>query len=168
MTESWKSVLEYDNYHISTTGIVKNKKTGKHLSLKSHNSGKLSVTLCKMGKSKTFRVSDLIMKVFIGPKPEGNIIRHINENGHNNNLDNLEYSTHSENTKHAHDMGLIKKGKRYTIHLSQKTLDGVLVKNHNSISVAAKEMGVTEGHLGNMSRGRGKTCKGFIWERLFE
>jgi hypothetical protein len=59
----------------------------------------------------TYTVHELVMHAFRGPRPEGMQINHIDGSPRNNRLENLEYCTQSENTKHAYRTGLAKKQK---------------------------------------------------------
>ncbi len=74
----------------------------------------------------TFMVHHLVADAFIGPRPEGMQINHIDGNRNNNRKENLEYCTHSENTKHAHRTGLIKTLRGERIGNSKLKEDDVL------------------------------------------
>ena len=55
---------------------------------------------------KTVYQHRLLAKAFI-PNPKNKpIVNHIDGDGCNNSLDNIEWSTYSENNQHAHDTGL--------------------------------------------------------------
>ena len=56
MKESWKEVNEYPNYEVSDLGRVRNKKTGKLLSLKNVDRGYIRVGLCLNGKKKNYKM----------------------------------------------------------------------------------------------------------------
>jgi len=67
------------------------------------------VSLMKDSKKKNFKLHHLMAKVFI-TKPKGDnwIIAHLDNNKHNNKLNNLKYIKQSENIQSAYDDGLIK------------------------------------------------------------
>lgn len=57
---------------------------------------------CKSEKDhKTFAVHRLVALAFLDNPENKPIVNHIDEDGTNNKLDNLEYATHSENTNHS-------------------------------------------------------------------
>lgn len=59
------------------------------------------------GKASVRRVSHLVTAAFLGEKPQGICVNHIDGDKANDNIENLEYVTHSENTAHAYRTGLI-------------------------------------------------------------
>lgn len=61
----------------------------------------------------TFIVHHIIAHCWIGPRPKGMTINHKNGIKTDNRSINLEYCSHSQNIKHAYDIGLIPKGERH-------------------------------------------------------
>jgi hypothetical protein len=61
--------------------------------------GYLCVTLSRDGKSVTRRVHDLVAAAFIGPKPGGKQVRHLNGNQRANRSRNLRYGSQSQNER---------------------------------------------------------------------
>ena len=69
-----------------------------------------SVCLTREGVPKGFLVHRLVCLSF-NPNPDGKTeVNHIDGDRENNQSSNLEWCTRSENMKHAHKSGLIKKG----------------------------------------------------------
>lgn len=62
--------------------------------------------LCRDGKPWSATVHSVIALAFIGPRPEGLVINHIDGDKLNNRPENLEYCTLSENHIHARLAGL--------------------------------------------------------------
>ena len=63
--------------------------------------GYLAVTLCREGVCRYFVSHRLIAIAFI-PNPENKeTVNHMDGNKTNNNIDNLEWNTHTENAMHA-------------------------------------------------------------------
>lgn len=121
--ENWKMYKETVGtiYYVSDLGNVKsfNKKgcSFKNLKLTAKKTckydklGYLVFGYVENGKRKQEHVHQCVAKLFLkkkGPK-KGLEVNHIDGNKHNNKLSNLEWVTRSENTKHAHKLGLIKK-----------------------------------------------------------
>jgi hypothetical protein len=61
--------------------------------------------LSKDGKTKYYTQHQLLAKAFIPNPHNKKCVNHIDNNGFNNNLSNLEWVTYSENTIHAWDNG---------------------------------------------------------------
>ncbi len=120
VNEIWKDVVGYEGlYQVSNTGNVRSLDrlitTNRHsytrkgkdckLSLNS-TTGYLTVGFTVDNKTITKKAHSLVALAFI-PNPENKpCINHIDGNKLNNNDWNLEWCTYSENSKHAHSLGL--------------------------------------------------------------
>ena len=96
-TVQWKTIPFENLYEVSTTGLVRNKKTGNIKSQRLDKYGYMRVTLYP--SSKTYTIHRLVMLTF-KPNEKDENINHIDGNKENNNIDNLEWCTISENCKH--------------------------------------------------------------------
>jgi hypothetical protein len=156
MEEIWKDIIGYEGlYQVSNLGRVKSldritphpAKFKKGQIMKQgdgHHGYKLS-TLCKNGRSKTYRVNRLVASHFI-PNPENKPeVNHKNGIKSDNSVNNLEWSTSKENIDHAHRTGL-----RNGNHKKKLTEEQVLYfkENYKRLIVPAshfaKLFGVTE------------------------
>lgn len=94
--EKWKIVVGFDTYAVSDQGRIRNLNTGELLKLK-HSNRYQEVTLYINKKPHYARVHVLILTAFIGPRPEGLIALHGDDDPVNNRLSNLRWGTHSDN-----------------------------------------------------------------------
>lgn len=79
--------------------------------------GYLQLSLCKNGVVYSERVHKLVAETFLGNKPKGKEIAHLDGNKLNNHVNNLAYVTHKENESHKKIHGTLATGKkngRYT------------------------------------------------------
>ena len=100
-----QEVQGYPNYLIGSDGTVIGARN-KKLCVDLNRVGYERVSLCKGGKVKRVFVHKLVAEHYV-PNPEGfSIVNHKDGNKRNNNADNLEWTTHQKNLKHAIDSGL--------------------------------------------------------------
>jgi hypothetical protein len=111
MTEEWRSVLS-DRYEVSNLGRVRRKKSGRMLKLCTA-SGYPVFTACVNAVRKNVHVHVLVAEAFLGPRPPGKHINHIDGVKTNNRPKNLEYVTPAENCAHSGRMGLAASGLRH-------------------------------------------------------
>ena len=120
MKERWKTIKDYPDYAVSDHGRVKRITPGasracpgKVLKSPVNSHGYRQIGVYRDKKRKVFRVHGLVASAFIGNRPIGLTVNHIDGNKLNNNASNLEYCTPSENMNHALALGLIShKGER--------------------------------------------------------
>lgn len=108
---AWPAPLDggrrcYGGYLVTPDGTVYSKGDGKPLKQYKTEKGYAVVYLCIRGKTVARKVHRLVAELFV-PNPEGKPeINHIDGDKMNNRASNLEWSTRSENIKHAYQMGL--------------------------------------------------------------
>lgn len=103
----WK-VIE-DNYEISNTGLIRNKKT-KKIRKQAERKGYMTISLSNSKyrtETKTFRVHRLVAETFLENPNNYEIINHKDGNKSNNDVNNLEWCTPSYNHNHAFRIGLV-------------------------------------------------------------
>jgi len=95
-------------YKISNTGKITRIWKTKETVMKTqvHSQGYVAVSLTKDGKNKTHKVHRLLALTWLSNPQDKAYINHIDGNKQNNSLDNIEWCTPSENSKHAHSTGL--------------------------------------------------------------
>ena len=124
--EYWVDIKDFEGfYQISNKGNVRSLDRGikcraggsriiKGITLtrKTNKCGYYTHTLQKLGRGKYLSLHRLIAIAFI-PNPENyKCINHLDGDKMNNLIDNLEWCSHSQNTKHAYDTGLIRRSKQ--------------------------------------------------------
>jgi len=107
--EEWRPAVGYEDlYEVSSYGRVRRLNATKRtppLHIVPQNPcgvrGYLQVPLHNGEKYRLTLVSDVVTAAFLGPKPSGLEVNHVDGDTQNNQVWNLEYLTHSENVEHA-------------------------------------------------------------------
>lgn len=105
---SWVNVHDNPTYKVDEYGNVMNTSTGKMLKPIKCATGYTKVVLCDNGCHKSEYIHRLVASAFIPNPHDLPIINHIDGCKDNNNVGNLEWSSYSNNTKHAYKIGLQK------------------------------------------------------------
>lgn len=188
MEEIFLPIQGFGSYEVSNTGKVRSvdrviKSTtghrsykGKPMKLITNPWGYIWISLrsSPMVDRKIF-VHVLVARTFI-PNPENKpCVNHKDGFKWNNHVSNLEWVTRSENTLHAY---------KYLGKKPNKTMLGVrgwdntrskpikqfcgctgdFIKLHSSQQEAARDLGLSQGNIGNVLSGRYKTTGGFKFE----
>ena len=105
LAEQWKGIVGYPDYEVSTHGRVRRITDSMH-----KRAGELVACLpnyeerrvAALGENRHFYVSNLVAAAFLGQKPIGCEVHHIDEDRTNDWLYNLEYKTiHTHKLIHA-------------------------------------------------------------------
>ena len=117
MTEVWKAIPGFEGlYEASTLGNIRsldreitypNGRTYKYRGkvLKAHSVNKYGHQILKLGSQHRKLVHVLVAETFIGPRPDGMEVRHLNGDPTDNRADNLRYGTRSENQRDQYNYG---------------------------------------------------------------
>ena len=157
--EIWRDVNGYENlYEVSNLGNVRRKGKRKNLykSLRNYYVVKLS----KNNIKKCYSIHRLVAQAFIPNLYNKKQINHIDGDKLNNNVNNLEWVTQSENTKHAYKLKLLKPTKISPVY--QYDLQGNFIKEYKSIK-DAREQNPHSSKITECCQGNRKTAGGFIW-----
>ena len=111
ITEEWSVVRGVEGYSVSNWGRVRRDKHGQgtwagRILKPVIDDGYPQVNLWFQGRHHRFRVHAIVASHFIGDRPEGAHVNHIDGDKQNNSVWNLEYVSATENTLHQHRIGL--------------------------------------------------------------
>lgn len=164
--EIWKDIEGYEGlYIVSDKGNVINIKNGGKIKRNANLKGYRIISLWKNGIGKMYRVHRLVAQAFI-PNPERKpCIDHINGNRSDNRVENLRWVTNKENQNNPVTKNKFKNRKAKAHHEIQieQVKNGVVIKIHQSIHSAARELNITATNICAVCRGKGKSYKGFVW-----
>lgn len=182
--ETWKDVEGYEGfYQVSDAGRVrsldryvpgkngaKQLKRGKVLRATKGAAGYLHCTLYRDGDSETKNIHRLVAEAFI-PNGEGHqCINHKDGIKTNNAVDNLEWCTHKQNTRHAWGTGLAHmtdKHRESARKVGKRNGKRVLCSNgviYPSSCEAARQLGTTQGNIWLVINGKRKHANGYTFE----
>ena len=169
--EIWKDIDNYVGlYQVSNLGNVKRTFVLKQAKDKS---GYLNVNLSKNGKYKRFRVHRLVAQAFIVNENNFDEVNHKNGNKLDNRVDNLEWTNHYQNMKHARENNLISKSgiDRSIKSMNEKTrkqifqlYNGIIVGTYIGINQASKETNICASHICDVLKGKRIKAGGFSWK----
>lgn len=162
MTERWWPVVGFDGYEVSELGSVRRSKPGRRtyagrlMTPVKLKIGYLVVAPTLDGKNSHRYVHDLVTRAFLGEKPHGFDVNHIDGDKTNNSVANLEYVSHRENMRHAARNGLIQPPRVTTeetdLAMRNRRLEGF------SYSKLAAEFGVSTTTVWKVINGRPSRC----------
>ena len=99
----WLPIASHPWYEISDRGDVRNTRTNKILGRRIDKDGYRLVQLYNSGVGHNHKVHRLVAETFIGRDPDRDQVNHLNGNKEDNRVENLQWCTRSENTRHAYN-----------------------------------------------------------------
>ncbi len=128
----------------------------------------------KNNKKRRCKVHRLVAQAFI-PNIDNKLeVNHIDGNKENNCINNLEWTTSSENMQHAFKTGLAKVNKNmqgrfganHPNHkpVNQYTLDNVFIKRWESTKDVERELKIHHSHISKCCKDKLKTAGGYKWK----
>lgn len=129
--EVWKDIEGYEgHYQVSNLGRVKSLKFGKQLIMKGGftSNGYPCVTLLANNKQLSKNIHRLVAESFLENRNSYKCVNHKNGIKSDNRVENLEWCTHKQNSKHAVNAGLIKSGENsYKCKTTEETIKKIFL-----------------------------------------
>ena len=163
MIEEYRDIKDYEGlYQISNLGNVKSLRKNKILSTRINRYGYVDVHLYKDGSEKRCEIQRLVAQTFIPNPNNKEQVNHIDGNKTNNTVFNLEWTTPSENIKHAWNNGLKKIKNKESLMKQVKCIEDNLI--FRSINEAAIHYGIHASNISMVCNGKLKTTGGKRFE----
>lgn len=164
MQEIWKDIKGWEGlYQVSNLGRVKSlnynkEKTSKVLRTKKAR-GYDRVCLCRKGYHKYISVHRVVAMMFV-PNPDNKPeVNHIDGNKSNNTVNNLEWVTSRENTRHS--IAVLGHNPRIWSRTAVKCVEtGEIFETQTE---AAEAYHTSQGAIGNAARGNRPRAGGHHW-----
>lgn len=159
----WKTIV-VDNiitdYEVSDDGRVRNIDTKRELK-KQFGNGYWHCTIQINKHPKRCRIHRLVALAFI-PNPDSKpFVNHKDGDRTNNSVENLEWVTPSENTRHAVEKGLFQSGRNRPV--IQYDMDGNKMLCFQSITEAEKETGTSVSKITLCCQRKRRSANDFQW-----
>lgn len=144
-----KRIKGYEDYGITSCGRVWSYINNRFLKQQTNYKGYLYVRLSKDGVATEYYIHRLVAEAYI-PNPNNfETVDHIDNCKTHNWINNLQWMSREDNTKKAKN---------------KKVFCKELNKIFDSLSNAAKELGIDKSNLSKACSGKQKTCGGYHWE----
>ena len=188
MEEIWKDIKGYEKmYQISNYGRIKSLSRfinsckqyssigyyskEKIIKQSVSKTGYYICTLCKNGKTRTFKVHRLIAEAFIDNPNNLPIINHKDGNKLNNSIDNMEWCDYSHNNKEAYKQGLKESNLKWIVELNKRKrkkvnqydLNNNFIKQYKSVHEAENETKAHHVNIIKVCKGQRITAGGYKW-----
>jgi len=140
LSEIWVPVPNYEAFYVVSNygNFASIRKDGRYPRKLNPATGYLSVSVKDIDGTgqKTLSIHKLVAEVFIGKRPDGCVIRHLDGNKYNNNVLNIAYGTPEQNYSDT---------KKHKVHLGENNSRALLnEKSVKAIRVLNTEFKLTK------------------------
>lgn len=175
MDRVWKKVDEFPNYSVSSDGLVRNDKRGIIKTPHLDDCDYHELNLYKDGAGHHRKIHRLVAEAFVENPENKTQVNHKDGCKTNNDVDNLEWSTASENMLHAYATGLIKPHASYGM-LGKKNPNGGakgrkirVVETgveYKNIAACARDMDISDRRISDVINGHMDEYMGYHFEPI--
>ena len=154
MEELWTEIKGFNGYYISNHGNVKSIKRGKEKLLKQkiNKYGYKEVSLQNDDYSSTMkRVNRLVAEAFIPNPLQLEEVNHKDQDKLNNNVENLEWLSHGDNSRYTLSKPLV------------QILNGEIIKVWDSITDVHNILGFSQASISRVCNGKAQKSHGYVW-----
>ena len=151
-----RTIPGYPDYSVDVRGDVFSSKSGVELKLKPQLNGRANrkyrkVKLSKNGSVDIWKVGRLVLLAFVGPLPDGLLMRHLNDVATDDRLVNLEYGSFSENS-----IDVVRNGNHKKAKLTERDVLQIkeLLSGGHKQSEIADQFGVSRSTIQEIKSGR--------------
>lgn len=156
--ETWRDMVGHPNYRISSCGRVMRKDNGRIHNGSKNNKGYIRFDLCEYGKRFVISAHRAVAEAFILKEKGKYQVNHKDGNKENNTVENLEWCTQKENTRHAFTVLGVKPINRKKVRCIET---GVV---YDSAMDAERRTGISNSQINQCCKGKRKTAHKMRWE----
>ena len=157
---SWKRVIEFPQYEVSNTGLVRKGAKIKKCRINSH--GYPSAVLYENGRKKNVPVHRLVAIAFISNPDNLPQVNHKDENKQNNNVKNLEWCDAKYNNNYSNAAGRAFDYK--SIPVVMLTFDGAVHGTFPGSASASRQTGISQGNINEVCTGKRASAGGYVFK----
>lgn len=164
--ETWRNIQNFSIYEISNFGNLRNKQNGKLLGGNNSQGLYKSVSIINNdGKRVSKQIHVLVARSFLPNPYDKPIVNHLDGNKLNNYLNNLEWSTYSENVQHAVKTGLLDNSNSNgsPLEIYQLDMSGKIIQKFASVKEASTKTGISCRRIKNTFKGVTTDTDGYRW-----
>ena len=148
-------------YRVSNMGRVWSYYSNWFLTPQRDSSGHMQVRLSNEFGSRLFFIHRLMAEAFIPNQFNYPEVRHLNDISDENLVGNLEWGTQADNMMDASNNGSYAKYETRIIATNIKTGESTLFRSQHE---AARRLGIAQGNISHVLRGRYYSCGGYHFE----